>query len=150
MFLLRIPFWPGITVGILGTGLNGRVIGVMELRWRRAQGDSSEPFNDFATRDSKDHPDRIDCELIKADETDPQVKMASETALQTWRVLKCRDAGRVDIRYDEKDDVPYVMEVNTIAGLRDQWSLLPLIAEDNGISYEMLLGQIVQNALDRV
>ncbi|KAK2463105.1 hypothetical protein APHAL10511_004760 [Amanita phalloides] len=138
------------TVGILGNGKNGRVIGVREILWRRAQENSSEPFDDFATYGTKEHPEWIGCRSIKADETDPQVKMASETAMQSWRVLKCRDAARIDIRYDEKGDVPYVMEVNTNPGLGDQCqSLLPQIAEDNGISYEMLLGEIVQNALDR-
>jgi len=92
---------------------------------------------------------------VEASAADPMVKLASQTALDTWKVLKCRDSGRVDIRFDfnEDGDLPCVLEVNTIAGLCPRWlpdhSYLTHIAENNGISYEMLLEQIVESALRR-
>ena len=99
---------------------------------------------------------------------DPKVKRACQVALDAWSVIGCRDAGRVDIRFDsnEPDAVPNVLEVgahlsqglglgysvvqvNPIAGLLPRHSPLPACAEENGISYETLLTSIIEIALRR-
>ncbi|KOC14126.1 D-alanine--D-alanine ligase [Aspergillus flavus AF70] len=82
---------------------------------------------------------------------EPQVKVACQVALDAWRSLGCRDAGRVDIRFssDEHDAVPNVLELNPISGLLPGHSPLPSSAEENGLPYKRLLAAIIQSALTR-
>lgn len=41
------------------------------------------------------------------------------------------------------------VQVNPLAGLRPEWSQLPIIAEHNGMSYETLFEHILRSALKR-
>lgn len=103
---------------------------------------------------------------------DPQVEAACQVALETWKILGCRDAGRVDMRFgiDREDSVPNVLgsvlshpcrsraaanivqrcQVSPIAGLTaGGYSSLPACAAVNGISFEDLIAQIVDSATER-
>jgi D-alanine-D-alanine ligase-like ATP-grasp enzyme len=53
------------------------------------------------------------------DSEDHQIKAACQLALNAWTTLNCRDAGRVDIRFDsdDADGVPNVLEVSIIRQL---------------------------------
>ncbi|GAB1210890.1 hypothetical protein APSETT445_009707 [Aspergillus pseudonomiae] len=79
------------------------------------------------------------------------VKVACQVALDAWRTLGCRDAGRVDIRFNsnEHDAVPNILELNPISGLLPGHSPLPLSAEENGVPYKSLLAAIIQSAVTR-
>lgn len=74
-----------------------------------------------------------------------------ETALATWKLFNCRDAGRVDLRFDKNgpDGVPNVLEVNPIAGLEKDESLLPMTAKLRGLEFTGLIEQIVESAMLR-
>ena len=74
---------------------------------------------------------------------------AAGVALAAWRALGCRDAGRVDIRCDA-EDCPAFIEVNPLAGLRPGWSELTILAEQAGLSYDALIGAILEEASARV
>jgi len=70
---------------------------------------------DFATLDLKPSADRGGLmKEILADRRDPVVRRVEQVALDAWKVLGCRDIGRVDIRCDRvgADAVPFVMEVS--------------------------------------
>ncbi|MFO8053274.1 MAG: D-alanine--D-alanine ligase [Candidatus Omnitrophota bacterium] len=67
-------------------------------------------------------------------------------ALAAHKVLGCRDFSRVDIKL--KDDLPYVLEVNSIPGLTER-SLLPLSASGCDISFDQLIFSFLKNALLR-
>ena len=49
-------------------------------------------------------------------------------ALAAWRVLRCRDGGRADVRLD-KNGKPRFIEVNPLAGIRPGYSDLCFIAQ---------------------
>jgi hypothetical protein len=48
------------------------------------------------------------------DLTHPQIQAACIVSLDAWKLFGCRDAGRVDIRFDsnESDAVPNILEVS--------------------------------------
>lgn len=109
-----------ITVSILGTGSQSRVIGSLE--WarltndkkidRRMNGQSESDFVGLTVRG--DHGDKPWIGRIHPlDASDRQLQAAYDVALRTWRVLSCRDAGRVDIRFNTMGEtaVPNVLEV---------------------------------------
>lgn len=75
-------------------------------------------------------------------ETESRVK---EVALAAYRALDCDNFARVDLRLDKQEN-PFVLEVNTIPGLTPL-SLLPLSAQAMGISFSSLIDIILQNAL---
>jgi D-alanine-D-alanine ligase len=75
-------------------------------------------------------------------------KAAGDVALAAWRALRCRDGGRVDIRYDTHDR-PHFIEVNPLAGLRPDYSDMCFIANREGVSYQELIGKIMASFVKR-
>ncbi|CAI7641696.1 unnamed protein product [Penicillium viridicatum] len=154
--ILVESYLPGreLTVGILGTGEDSRVIGVRELIWKNSTDSTSEVDGhaqlEFASRQSKSSTENL---LVYRDHdlTHPQIQAACHVSLDAWKRLGCRDAGRVDLRFDsnEPDAIPNIMEVNPISGLLPVHSPLPGSAESNGISYAELLEAIIESALRR-
>ncbi|KAF9884877.1 hypothetical protein FE257_000944 [Aspergillus nanangensis] len=116
--ILVEPFLAGreFTVGILGTGENSRVLGVSEVTGYNPEGqEDGEPI-DFATIFSKSGgvPGKY-MEHIRVDVEDLLVKQVSQVALQAYKAVDCRDAGRVDIRLGSGavGSTPYVIEART-------------------------------------
>ncbi|KAK2600083.1 hypothetical protein QQS21_005169 [Conoideocrella luteorostrata] len=141
------------TVSILGTGHDSRVIGIREHIWQTfpENGSGSHATEEFASWKSKLSEGCLLRYNDAHDMDDAQVKAACQVALDSWTALGCRDAGRVDIRFnsDGADAVPNVLEVNPIAGLLPGHSPLPASAEENGLSFEALLTAILDSALRR-
>src|SRR5215212_4248073 len=72
---------------------------------------------------------------------------AHELALQTYRLLGCNAFARVDLMLDREGALT-VLEANPIPGLTDT-SLLPQAAEAAGMSFDALVGRILELALAR-
>ncbi|MCU0563933.1 MAG: D-alanine--D-alanine ligase, partial [Desulfobacterales bacterium] len=72
-----------------------------------------------------------------------------EIALEAWRVLGCRDAGRLDVRCDRRGR-PQFMEVNPLAGLHPEHSDLPIICSLAGVSFDRLIELVMESAGRRV
>jgi len=68
--------------------------------------------------------------------------------LQSYRVLECRDVGRVDIRLDAGGH-PNFIEVNPLPGMNPVHSDLPMIATQEGMSFRELIEAIVASAWER-
>ena len=135
-------FLPGreFTVGILGTGAEARVLGVMEVTLL----DNAEP--EVYSYDNKDnYEDRVEYNLAGLD---PESREAAEIALAAYRVLGCRDAGRVDLRSDAAG-IPQFMEINPLAGLNPQHSDLPILCRLLGIGFDQLIADILASARKR-
>jgi D-alanine-D-alanine ligase len=69
-------------------------------------------------------------------------------ALAAWRVLRCRDGGRADIRLGG-DGKPRFIEVNPLAGIRPGYSDLCFIADFQKVSYQQLIGKFLDSFLAR-
>ena len=79
-------------------------------------------------------------------ETESRVK---DAALRAHLALGCLDMSRTDIRLSNKDNAPYVLDVNPLPGLDPDESNLTLIAKHSGMSYKELINGILQSALMR-
>ena len=75
------------------------------------------------------------------------VAAVQDAAVRAHRALDCRDLSRVDFILDA-DNVPHVLEVNTIPGFTSH-SLLPMAAAKVGISFDRLVDGIVAMAAGR-
>ena len=135
-------FLPGreFTVGILGTGRDARVIGTMEIS---IPDNSLKSIYSFKTKEL--------CESLVVYSSPPRDKLSTDVeklALESYRALECRDAGRVDIRLD-RDAKASFMEVNPLPGLHPTHSDLPMIATREGMSYTDLIASIIRSAMKR-
>lgn len=134
-------YLPGreFTVGIVGTGAEARVLGVMEI-----VPDSDFVGHGYGLQNKEDWVGKLT--LHRA--TDEAAGAAAAVALAAWRVLRCRDGGRCDIRQGA-DGKPRFIEVNPLAGIRPAYSDLCFIADFEGLSYRDLIGAFVESFLRR-
>ncbi len=134
-------YLPGreFTVGIIGTGRNANAVGVMEI-----------VLLPGADADVYSYNNKEFCEsLVRYDlVVDETSRAAAAIALDSYRGLGCRDAGRVDIRVDRRG-IPNFIEINPLAGLHPSHSDLPMLCGKIGKSYKELIGDIVDSALVR-
>lgn len=137
-------YLPGreLTTGITGTGALARVVGTMEV----ILGERAEP-GAYTYTNKELWEDRVEYRLVTAE--DPVVAAAETVALAAWRLLGCRDGGRLDLRCDAAGN-PQLMELNPLAGLHPGHSDLPIICNLLGVPYDELIGRIVDSAAARV
>ncbi|MBI3318518.1 MAG: ATP-grasp domain-containing protein [Candidatus Omnitrophica bacterium] len=69
-------------------------------------------------------------------------------ALRTYQAVDCLDLGRVDIRVDGSGN-PYVLEINPLPSLSTE-DVFMAVATELGITYEQMLGRILEAAHRRV
>lgn len=69
-------------------------------------------------------------------------------ALATYRAVDCIDFGRVDIRVD-REGTPYVLEINPLPSLSTE-DVFMTIATRLGVTYEEMIGKILEAALQRL
>jgi len=134
---------PEFTVGILGTGPQARVIGVMEIVPTKATPHdfvySLEVKRDWEHQVRYDVPPKRPAAMLDA---------VSRVALAAYRALDCRDVGRVDIRLDARGK-PMFLEVNPLPGLDPHKSDIVILARGMGVTYESLIGGILASAMER-
>ncbi len=135
-------FLPGreVTVGIIGTGKNAKVLGVIEVILK----DNAEP-------NAYTYVNKENCEELTLFRLldDDKAKKAGEIALNAYLALGCRDTARIDIR-DDIHGEPTIMEVNPLPGLHPEHSDLPILCTLANIKYKELLKQIMLSAVTRV
>jgi len=100
-------------------------------------------FYDFAAKYQKGKTQY----LCPAPLSSPIMRRIGNLARQTFQVLGCEGAARVDFRITPRGR-PYVLEINTVPGMTET-SLLPMAAAKAGINYDQLVEGILRSALDR-
>lgn len=135
-------YMPGreFTTGILGTAGAAAVLGTMEIEVLGAEHDS---IYSLATKE--------DCErLVKYSPLRNRLlrRAVEKLALDSYRELECRDAGRVDVRLD-RSGRPVFLELNPLPGLHPTHSDLPMIAAQEGMPYKRMIEIILQSSISR-
>jgi len=118
-------------IGVIG----GRALGGVEVR----------PSLEFYNYEAKYTSGLT--EYIMPPEVDEAVyENTKNMALKAHMSLGCSGAARVDFIIGEKDNTPYILEVNTLPGMTST-SLLPKIARSAGMSFNDLLEEIIRYAV---
>lgn len=132
-------YLPGreFTVGILGGGAAARIIGVAEIGMQHG---ADGQFNSYHNKQNELET----YHLVR----DAEALRAGDVALKAWIALDGQDAGRIDLRSDAAGQ-PHFLEANPLAGLKEGYSELPILAEMAGLSHHDLLRAILQSALSR-
>lgn len=128
------------TAGILGTGEKARVAGVMEVLIKPEAEEST--YSRFI---KENYIGRVDYQLVKGQVADQCEKIC----LDAWKVLGCRDAGRIDLKMDETG-IPNFIEVNPLAGINHKTSDLPILMNLLGQTYNYLIAEILESAKERM
>ena len=126
------------TVGLLGNGHDLQVFPVLEVVL--PQGAHSYGYQ------SKDE----DTGVLRCPAEIPEdlAEEMKRMAVAVYRALECRDLARVDFRSDEQGR-PHFLEINPLPGLHPETSLLPQQAYAAGLSYQGLIGRILEAAMKR-
>lgn len=135
-------FLPGreFTVGMVGEGDTTRSIGALEVGFL-----GTAESTIYGLVNKEECETRVTYTLVD----DATSRSAEAVAIRAWKVLNCRDAGRIDLRCDAAGN-PVFIEVNPLAGLNPLHSDLPILATQAGIEYRELIGMIVEAASRRV
>ena len=137
-----------LTVGILENGKT-TVLPILEIDFSSCK-HSGEYFYSWRMKEYQGNTElglnpTFHCPARLDKETEERVK---EAALKTHRAVGCFDISRTDIRLD-KDNIPYVLEINPLPGLDPKESNLPLMAYAAGMKYEDLIEAILLSASER-
>jgi D-alanine-D-alanine ligase len=135
-------YLPGreFTVGIVGSGAEAEVIGIMEVLLK-----PEAEANAYSYVNKEKYEELVRYDLVAAAEAEA----CAQVALRAWRGLGCLDGGRIDVKMDGGGVVNFI-EVNPLAGLNPVHSDLPIICRLQGISYQDLIARIVASACNRL
>jgi D-alanine-D-alanine ligase len=73
---------------------------------------------------------------------------AKELAVEVFELLGCHGFARVDLMVDHETAELWVLETNVVPGMTET-SLLPQAADAEGISFEQLVGRMLESAFSR-
>jgi D-alanine-D-alanine ligase len=139
------------TVAILGNGNELNVLPLVEISFA-ALPEGMNPIYSYEAKwiwDKADNP----LEIFSCPAHIPESLAGEIRALcmRTYRVLRCRDWSRIDVRLD-RDGHPHILEVNPLPGILprpEDNSCFPKAARAAGMSYAQLINEVLDIALAR-
>lgn len=146
-------FLPGreFTVAIIGNGEDAEVLPIVEINLSELPKELA-PIYSYEAKwivDTRDNPLNIFSCPAHIDAS-LQEKITN-IALRTYKVLRCRDWSRIDIRLDANDE-PNIIEINPLPGIlpdpKDN-SCFPKAARTSGLSYEEMINKVLFTAARR-
>lgn len=105
------------------------------------------PADDFYSYEDK-YLDGKSSNQIPADLPEGAAEQMQALALEVYRLLRVEGMARVDFFYEDDGRGPLLNEVNTIPGFTPI-SMYPKLWEASGLSYEQLIDELVDLALER-
>jgi len=146
-------YLPGreFTVAILNNDEEAEVLPIIEINFSEFPENLPQLYSYEATWiiDSRENPlDIFSCPANITKSLENEIK---NIALKTYRILRCKDWSRIDIRMDKKGK-PNIIEVNPLPGIlpdpKDN-SCYPKAARAKGLSYDELINQVLLSAVKR-
>ena len=130
------------TCGVLGNGEQARALPLIEVNFDALPKDAL-PIYSYEAKWIWDKPEApLDIFRCPAPISPVLAAQVERTALAAYRVLRCRDWARIDLRCDERG-VPHILEVNPLPGIHPDPAMnscLPKAARAAGLEYpEMIL-----------
>ena len=92
--------------------------------------------------------DVFECPAKLDNELEQKIK---DTVLRTYRVLRCKDWSRIDVRLD-KNEIPKIIEINPLPGIMpdpNENSSFPKAARAAGMSYNQMIQKVLYSAAKR-
>lgn len=137
-----------LTVGILENGKT-TILPILEIDFSSCKNSGEY----FYTWRMKEYQGNTELGLVPTFHCPARLDKATqervrEAALRTHRAIGCVDISRTDIRLD-KDNTPYVLEINPLPGLDPKESNFPIMAYAAGMKYEDLIEAILMSASER-
>jgi len=137
-----------LTVGILENGKT-TILPILEIDFSTCK-NSGEYFYSWRMKEYQGNEElgltpTFHCPARLDKEVERKVK---EVALKTHHAVGCFDISRTDIRLN-KDNIPYVLEINPLPGLDPRESNFPVMAYAAGMKYEDLIEAILMSATKR-
>ncbi|MBX3008722.1 MAG: D-alanine--D-alanine ligase [Melioribacteraceae bacterium] len=146
-------FLPGreFTVALLGNGDSVEVLPIVEINLDQLPS-SLQPIYSYEAKwiaDTRENPLNIFTCPAKIDKAlEKQIK---ETAINTFKIMRCRDWCRIDMRLDA-NGIPNIIELNPLPGIlpdpKDN-SCFPKAARTAGYSYDEMINKVLLTAAQR-
>ena len=139
------------TVAILGNGFDVRVLPIVEIRFDSLP-KGVNPIYSYEAKwiwDTIENP--IDVHECPAKIPLKLQKEIEFVCRETYRVLRCRDWCRIDIRLDEQDR-PNVLELNPLPGILpnpDEHSCFPQAARAAEMDYNTMINAVLNAGINR-
>ena len=146
-------FLPGreFTVAILGNGNSLRVLPIVEIKFSALPGDMNPIYSYEAKWILDTAADPLDIFACPAEIEEDLRQEIEQTCMAAYRVLRCRDWSRIDVRLDASG-TPRILEINPLPGILpnpEDNSCLPKAARAAGLSYSELINTVLDIALER-
>lgn len=146
-------FLPGreFTVAILGNGESTRALPIVEIR-HDALPHGVNPIYSYEAKWIWDRPDNpLEIFSCPANIDDSLREAIESLCIRTYKVLRCRDWSRIDVRLDGKG-IPHIIEVNPLPGIlpnEEDNSCFPKAARAAGMNYSDLILSVIEISLNR-
>lgn len=146
-------YLPGreFTVAMIGNGEETTILPIIEIKFEDFPEDVV-PLYSYEAKwilDTKENVfDVFECPAKLDKKLEEQIK---ETALKTFKVLRCKDWSRIDIRLD-KNGIPNVIEINPLPGIMpdpNENSSFPKAARAAGMDYNQMIQSVLYSAAKR-
>jgi D-alanine-D-alanine ligase len=131
------------TVGVLGNDKNLEVLPILEISFENLPKNLAK-FYSFEVKSYHEDKTVFKCPAPLDDELKTKIQYAAKRA---YKALGIRDYARVDLRL--KDDIPYVLEINSIPGLQKGYSDITKMADACGLGYDGLIHKIIEITMSR-
>ncbi|MBA4311592.1 MAG: D-alanine--D-alanine ligase [Chlorobiaceae bacterium] len=146
-------YLPGreFTVAILGNGNDLQVLPIVEIKFDTLP-TGVNPIYSFEAKwiwDQSDAP--LEIFTCPADLSQELEKEIVATSKQAYKILRCRDWCRIDVRLDSKG-TPNIIELNPLPGILpkpEDNSCFPKAARAAGLSYNQLIQSVLLLAAQR-